>query len=325
MSTAGPSRGANGSPAGREPHAAGERAGRLPLRGRAAIVTGAGKGLGRAYAMHLAACGASVLVNNHRHPAQTDEQTSARQTVDAIRAAGGTAQPDWSDVSNPHSGQSMVAHALTAFGRLDIVVANAGIDRVGSFGKQRMEDFRAVFNVGFFGNLHLAHAAWPHLLQQAYGRVVLTTSSAGLYANHGQAAYASAKAAVIGLVRALAIEGRRHGVLVNAIAPYSYSQMTAPYMDADVARAFDPARVAPLVGWLASQDCDVSGEVLVSGAGLLRRADVGETAAVTLPAHGIGHAVHALHDHALQRYATANDSFARLLLEHATLSREPGR
>lgn len=319
------SQGTNGSPRGRQSLASGDHADPLPLRGRVAIVTGAGKGLGRAYALHLAACGASVLVNNHRHPAQSDEQTSARQTVDAIRAAGGTAQPDWSEVSNPRSGQDMVAHALTAFGRLDIVVANAGIDRVGSFGKQRMEDFRAVFNVGFFGNLHLAHAAWPHLLQQSYGRVVLTTSSAGLYANHGQAAYTAAKAAVIGLVRALAIEGRRHGVLVNAIAPYAYSQMTAPYMDADMARAFDPARVAPLVGWLASQDCDVSGEVLVSGAGLLRRADVGETAAVPLPAHGFSQAVHALHDQPLQRYATANDSFARLLQEHATLHREPAR
>ena len=325
MNAAATSQGTNGFPRGRQSLASGDHADTLPLRGRVAIVTGAGKGLGRAYALHLAACGASVLVNNHRHPAQKDEQTSARQTVDAIRAFGGTAQPDWSEVSNPRSGQDMVAHALTAFGRLDIVVANAGIDRVGSFGKQRMEDFRAVFNVGFFGNLHLAHAAWPHLLQQSYGRVVLTTSSAGLYANHGQAAYASAKAAVIGLVRALAIEGRRHGVLVNAIAPYAYSQMTAPYMDADMAGAFDPARVAPLVGWLASQDCDVSGEVLVSGAGLLRRADVGETAAVPLPAHGFSQAVHALHDQPLQRYATANDSFARLLQEHATLHREPAR
>ncbi len=325
MNAAATSQGTNGFPRGRQSLASGDHADTLPLRGRVAIVTGAGKGLGRAYALHLAACGASVLVNNHRHPAQKDEQTSARQTVDAIRAAGGTAQPDWSEVSNPRSGQDMVAHALTAFGRLDIVVANAGIDRVGSFGKQRMEDFRAVFNVGFFGNLHLAHAAWPHLLKQAYGRVVLTTSSAGLYANHGQAAYSSAKAAVIGLVRALAIEGRRHGVLVNAIAPYAYSQMTAPYMDADMAGAFDPARVAPLVGWLASQDCDVSGEVLVSGAGLLRRADVGETAAVPLPAHGFSQAVHALHDQPLQRYATANDSFARLLQEHATLHREPAR
>ncbi len=325
MNAAATSQGTNGFPRGRQSLASGDHADTLPLRGRVAIVTGAGKGLGRAYALHLAACGASVLVNNHRHPAQKDEQTSARQTVDAIRAFGGTAQPDWSEVSNPRSGQDMVAHALTAFGRLDIVVANAGIDRVGSFGKQRMEDFRAVFNVGFFGNLHLAHAAWPHLLKQAYGRVVLTTSSAGLYANHGQAAYSSAKAAVIGLVRALAIEGRRHGVLVNAIAPYAYSQMTAPYMDADMAGAFDPARVAPLVGWLASQDCDVSGEVLVSGAGLLRRADVGETAAVPLPAHGFSQAVHALHDQPLQRYATANDSFARLLQEHATLHREPAR
>ena len=295
------------------------------LRGRAAIVTGAGKGLGRAYALHLAACGASVLVNNRRHSGESDVQTSAQQTVDTIRAAGGVAQADWSDVSDPSSGQAMVEQALAAFGRLDIVVANAGIDKAASFHKQSVQDFREVFDVGFFGNLYLAHAAWPHLLQQSYGRVVLTASSAGLYANHGQAAYSSAKAAVIGLMRALAIEGRRHGVLVNAIAPYGYSQMTAPYMNADMAITFDAGHVAPLVAWLASQDCDVSGEVLVSGAGLIRRAGVGETGALALRANAVGDAVHALRGKAIEGFASANESFARLLQEYDTQQKVDAR
>ena len=285
------------------------------LHGRVAIVSGAGKGLGRAYALHLAGCGVSVLVNNRRHDGEADAQTSAQQTVDAILRAGGVACANWSDVSDPDSGQAMVQQALAAFGRLDIVVANAGIDRAASFHKQPLEDFRAVFEVGFFGNLHLAHAAWPHLMRQRYGRLVLTASSAGLYANHGMAAYSAAKAAVIGLMRALAIEGRRHNVLANVIAPYAYSQMTAPYMDGDMERSFDPALVAPLVGWLCSADCDVSGEVLVSGAGLVRRAVVGETPSVALAPQAIAQTVHALHELPTRSYPTANDSFTRFLQE----------
>jgi NAD(P)-dependent dehydrogenase (short-subunit alcohol dehydrogenase family) len=287
------------------------------LRGRCAIVTGAGKGLGRAYALHLAACGARVLVNNRRHPGEADADTSAAQTVAAIRAAGGTAEANWSDVTDPDSGQAMVRQAIEQLGGLHIVVANAGVDTPTAFHKQSMADFRAIFDTSFFGNLHLAHAAWPHLTQQRQGRMVLTASSAGLHANHGQSAYSAAKAAVIGLMRALAIEGRKHGVRVNVIAPYGYSQMTAPYMPPDMARSFDPALVAPLVGWLCSDACDVSGEVLVSGAGLVRRAAVGESDALALSGRAVGDVVHGLQGSALQHYGSANDSFARFLQELA--------
>jgi NAD(P)-dependent dehydrogenase (short-subunit alcohol dehydrogenase family) len=293
------------------------------LLGRTAIVTGAGKGLGRAYALHLAARGAQVVVNNRRHGGERDEQTSAHQVAEAIRAAGGQAVADWSDVADPASGTAMVAHALRAFGRLDIVVANAGVDHAATFHKQTLADFRGIFDVGFFGNLHLAHAAWPHLLEQGYGRVVLTASSAGLHGNRGQAAYSASKAAVIGLAGVLAQEGQRAGVRVNVIAPYGYSQMTAPYMSQAMAQDFDPAKVAPLVGWLASEACDVSGEVLVCGAGLVRRAGTGESPAQVLPAEGdaqgVAAAVHGLHGLPLQAYPSANDSFARFVheLEHS--------
>jgi len=307
------------------------------LRGRSAIVTGAGKGLGRAYALHLAACGAQVLVNNRRHPGEADDQTSAARTVAAIRAGGGSAEANWDDVGDPSSGPAMVQQAIACFGGLDIVVANAGVDKPTAFHKQDLAAFRAIFDTSFFGNLHLAHAAWPQLLQRGYGRMVLTASSAALYANHGQSAYSAAKSAVVGLMRALALEGRRHGVLVNVIAPYGYSQMTAPYMPDRMARDFDPARVAPLVGWLCSEGCDVSGEVLVSGAGLVRRAGVGETDALVLPAgapdappssrdgpgtRDTGAIVHALHGQALRPYASANDSFARFVQELATWNKE---
>lgn len=285
------------------------------LRGRTAIVTGAGKGLGRAYALHLARQGAKVLVNNRRHAGESDAQTSAQQTVQAIRAAGGTAIANWCDVTDPDSGTAMVEQARSHFGRLDILIANAGVDRAGAFAKQSLADFRAIFDTSFFGNLHLVHAAWPDLIAQDYGRVVLTTSSAGLYGNYGQGAYSAAKSAVIGLVRALALEGKRHGVRINAIAPYGYSQMTAPYMASEMATTFDPQRVAPLVGWLASAGCDVSGEVLVCGGGLVRRAGVGETDALTMPPSGLAATVHALHALELNSHASASDSFTRFLGE----------
>lgn len=292
------------------------------LRGRTAIVTGAGKGLGRAYALHLARLGARVLVNNRRHAGESDADTSAQQTVEAIRAAGGTAMPDWSDVTDPDSGAAMVEQARRHFGRLDIVIANAGIDRASRFARQSMADFRAIFDTGFFGNLHLVHAAWPQLVEQRYGRVVLTTSSAGLYGNLGQAAYSAAKAAVIGLVRALAIEGRSQGVFVNAIAPYGYSQMTAPYMTAAMADTFDPQRVAPLVAWLVGAGCDVSGEVLVCGGGALRLAGVGETDALALPASDLSDTLKQLHAMPVHRHASATDSFTRLLDELPTAQKD---
>jgi NAD(P)-dependent dehydrogenase (short-subunit alcohol dehydrogenase family) len=285
------------------------------LRGRAAIVTGAGKGLGRAYALHLARHGAKVLVNNRRHPGESDNDTSAQQTVDAIRASGGMAIANWCDVTDPDSGPAMVAQARSSFGRLDIIIANAGFDRPGAFVKQSVSDFRAIFDTSFFGNLHLVHAAWPVLTGQDYGRVVLTTSSAGLYGNYGQVAYSAAKAAVIGMVRALAIEGRRHGVRINAIAPYGYSQMTSPYLASDMATTFDPGRVAPLVGWLAGAGCDVSGEVLVCGGGLIRRAGVGETDARPLAGADIATTVHDLPALAWHGHASAADSFTRFLDE----------
>ena len=292
------------------------------LSGRTAIVTGAGKGLGRAYALHLAACGAAVLVNNRRHVGENDADTSAAHTVAAIQQRGGRAVANWSDVCEPDSGHAMVTQARAAFGGLDIVVANAGVSIVGSFLKQGMAQFRNVFDTGFFGNLHLAHAAWPHLMAQAYGRVILTASSAGLYGDHGLSAYSASKAAVIGLARALAQEGRRKNVLVNVIAPYGLSQMTAAHMSESMAQAFDPALVAPLVGWLASPACDVSGEVLVSGGGMVRRSGTGETDGVLLQAGAIGPALHGLRERPLHQHAGANASFVSFVGDLAQLKKE---
>lgn len=249
----------------------------VDLEGRVAIVTGAGKGLGRAYALGLAKRGAAVVVNNRRHAGESDEETSAWSTVQAIKAAGGRAVANFSSVQTEDAGVTMVRDALDAFGRLDIVVANAAAPQAAGFNKVDLATFRYVFDVGFLGTLNLLHAAWPVFREAGYGRIVTTTSSAGRFGQHGLSAYGASKAAVETLTRTLAAEGARSGILANAVSPYALSQMTEGHMRPDVAERFTPDRVVPLVAWLSSQGCTVSGEVIIAGGGRFRRANPVET------------------------------------------------
>ena len=242
------------------------------LSGKVIIVTGAGKGLGQAYARHLAAKGAQVLVNNRRHPGESDLETSAMKTVNIIRAQGGKAEPDYTDVSDPASGATMVNHACQHFGALHGIVANAGIEKLGRFESLSDDEFNAVFNTSFFGNLYLVRAAWQHWQATGYGRAVLTTSGAGLYGNHGQVAYSAAKAAVIGLVEALAIEATGRDICINALAPYAYTNMTQAHLKTEAATTLSAEDIAPLVAYLMSNRCTLSGETLVSAGGYIRRA-----------------------------------------------------
>ncbi len=239
---------------------------------RVVVVTGAGKGLGRAYALHLAQQGIKVIVNNRRHPGEADNDTSAMKTVTAITRLGGIAAANYADVTQPDSGTELVNHALDTFGALHGIVANAGMESVGRFEEVSTETFQQVFNTGFFGNLYLVRAAWTHWLTTGGGRAVLTTSGAGLYGNHGQAAYSAAKAAVIGLVRSLALEGQSRNIKINAVAPYAYTAMTQKYLKPSERERLSPAKVAPLIASLLSEACSVNGEVLVSAGGLLRKA-----------------------------------------------------
>jgi NAD(P)-dependent dehydrogenase (short-subunit alcohol dehydrogenase family) len=251
------------------------------LRDRVAIVTGAGKGLGRAYALHLAALGASLVVNN-RTSNDAPGASSADAVVGEITAGGGKAVANYDGVEADGAGERLVSDALAHFGRLDIVVSNAGIDRAASFQKQSVADFEMVMQVNFLSVARLLHAAWPVMREANYGRVLVSTSSAGLHGNHGQAAYSSSKAALLGLVKSLAIEGAPHGVLVNAIAPYAVTQMTRPWFPDDKLDAFSPDAVAGLVGWLVSQRCERTGLTLLCGAQHARLARALETCTVAL-------------------------------------------
>ncbi|KAA0162803.1 hypothetical protein FNF27_08020 [Cafeteria roenbergensis] len=234
--------------------------------GRVVIVTGAGNGLGKAYALYMASRGARVVVNDLGGAVDGSGGGSraADAVVDTIRAAGGTAVASYDSVEH---GDRIVASALAAFGRVDAVVANAGILRDTSFAKMTDAEWDAVYAVHTRGTFSVVRAAWPHMRQQGYGRVVLVSSSTGLYGNFGQANYGAAKGAALGLAAALAIEGRRRGVLVNTISPIAASRMTEDVMPAELLEALQPEAVAPVVAYLCHDSCRHSGRVVEVGAG----------------------------------------------------------
>jgi NAD(P)-dependent dehydrogenase (short-subunit alcohol dehydrogenase family) len=282
------------------------------MRDRVVIVTGAGKGLGRAYALDLAARGASVVVNNRW--ADRDQPSSAQAVVAEIRANGGQAVANLDPAEEPETGASLVAQALSDFGRLDAVVSNAGVPETLRLHRQTSEGFRRVFDINFFGAFHLVHAAWPVLSAAPAGRIVVSASSAGLHGGDGMAAYASSKAALIGLVRGLAVEGRPRNLMINAIAPYAVTAMTQQHLAPGLAERMDPAAVAPLVSWLVSDACDVTGQTLVSGGGRVRIATSVEGPPVTLRDGQIGAAVRAaMNADPREPYGDAHQAFAAFM------------
>lgn len=254
--------------------------------GRVAIVTGAGRGLGRAYALFLAAHGASVVVNGRRH-ASDESGGSADRVVEEITRAGGVATSDYGDATDVTTGAQVVETALTRFGRLDILIANAGVNESVSFRKQSLDDFRRVMEVNFFGTLAVAHCAFRAMYAAGYGRILLTTSTAGLYGGVGLPAYSASKAAVVGLMRALSLEGARGGVLVNAIAPYATTRMTEALTPARLHAPFAPDKVVPVAAWLVGEKQRRSGEIVICGGGALRVARMMESGSALLADGGV--------------------------------------
>ncbi len=240
------------------------------LDNRVIVVTGAGRGLGLAYVLDLAARGASVVVNTRPRPA--DRPGSAEAVVRRISAAGGKAVACPLAVETPAAGERLLAAALDAFGRIDGLVNNAGVPEAMSLHRQTIDQFRSVFEINFFGSLTATLPIYRHMREQGAGRIVMTTSAAGLHGVHGMAAYSASKAAVIALMRVIALEGGPKGVHANAVAPYALTGMTEAYVDDATAAAMPPEQVAPLVSWLASQTCPLNGECLVAGAGRVRPA-----------------------------------------------------
>ncbi len=255
----------------------------IDLSGRVAIVTGAGGGLGRAHALALAQRGAKVVVNDLGGARDgTGGTLSAAQAVVAeIEAAGGEAMANGASVTEMDQVEAMVESAVGRWGRVDILVNNAGILRDKTFAKQDLSDFRAVVDVHFGGSVNCTKAVWGLMREQAYGRVVFTTSSSGLFGNFGQSAYGAAKLALVGLMRSLSIEGERANVHVNCLSPSAATRMTGDVLDDGLLAALDPRHVSPAVVALAAQQAP-NGVILCAGAGSFERSFITLTEGVVL-------------------------------------------
>jgi NAD(P)-dependent dehydrogenase (short-subunit alcohol dehydrogenase family) len=251
---------------------------------RVAIVTGAGGGLGRAHALALAARGAKIVVNDFGGTLDGTGggATAAQKVVSEIRTAGGDAIANAASVTDFEAVEAMVAEAWAKWGRIDILVCNAGILRDKTFAKMELADFRAVLEVHLMGAVHCCKAVWEIMRQQNYGRIVLTSSSSGLFGNFGQSNYAAAKMGLVGLMNTLGLEGAKHNVHVNCLAPTAATRMTDALMPAEVQAAMKPEAVSPAV--LAMVHEKAPNRVIINaGANGFERSYVSLTKGVHIP------------------------------------------
>jgi NAD(P)-dependent dehydrogenase (short-subunit alcohol dehydrogenase family) len=245
--------------------------------GQVAIVTGAGNGLGRSHALHLAERGARVVVNDlgGSVDGSGSDAGPAQQVADEINDKGGEALADTNSVATQEGGAAIVQAAVDAFGRVDIVVNNAGILRDRSFQNLTPDLLDAVLKVHLYGAFWVTQPAWKLMREQSYGRVVSTSSAAGLFGNFGQTNYGAAKMGIVGFTKVLAQEGRKHNINANVIAPGAKTRMTADLLG-PMADKLDPEAVSPVVVYLASNECDVTGQILSVAGGRVSRIVVAE-------------------------------------------------
>ncbi len=241
----------------------------ISLEGQVALVTGSGRGLGRSYAMDLARRGAKVVINDlgGAVDGSGSDLSPADQVVAEIKAAGGQAIANRDSVTSYEGGYNMVKAAMDEWGRLDIVICNAGILRDLAFHNMSEQDWDAVIATHMKGCYTVLHAAWPVFRQQSYGRVVMATSSSGLYGNFGQANYSAAKLGIVGLMNTLKFEGDKYNVMVNCIAPVAATRMTENILPKEALAAMSPEHVVPAVTYMCSSECTTSGMTIEAGAG----------------------------------------------------------
>jgi NAD(P)-dependent dehydrogenase (short-subunit alcohol dehydrogenase family) len=254
-----------------------------PLDGQVAIVTGAGKGLGRAFALHLAGLGAAVVVNNRNREVDANGDGPADHVVREIVAAGGRAVANHGDVADPATAQDLVNAAIDAWGRLDICVTSAAVNAPQLFHRTTPANFASVMDINVTGTALIAAAAMAVMREAGYGRIVMVASTAGLHGEPTVSAYAASKGAVIALARTVAVEGARKGVLTNVVLPYATTQMTEAGMDPRHSDSMRSELVAPVVAALADPDCTLNGQVIVAAGAGIRVADAVEGATVVLP------------------------------------------
>ncbi|PRC42672.1 short-chain dehydrogenase [Mycobacterium sp. ITM-2017-0098] len=262
--------------------------GDLRFDGRVAVVTGGGRGLGRAYALMFAERGAKVVVNDPGGALDGEggDEGPAHDVVREIVDAGGEAVASTDSVATPEGGQAIIGQALERFGGIDILVHNAGIVRRASLKDMSYEDFELVLDVHLRGAFHVVRPAFPQMCAAGYGRIVLTSSIGGLYGNHDVANYAVAKAGIIGLSNVAALEGAAHGVTSNVIVPAAVTRMAAG-IDTSAYPPMGPDLVAPVVGYLAHESCSATGEMFIALAGRVATAVVTESPGVYRPSWDI--------------------------------------
>jgi len=244
----------------------------IEFQDRVAVITGAGGGLGREYALLLASRGASVVVNDlgGSVDGQGAGTRAADSVVEEIRSIGGTAVAEYSSVADPEGGAAIIARAEEEFGRVDILISNAGILRDRTLAKMEVDDLRAVLSVHLEGAFYVTMPAFRLMKAQQYGRIIFASSGSGLFGNFGQTNYAAAKAGLVGFMNALKLEGAKYDVLVNAVAPIAHTRMTEEILG-DMADRFDADSVAPAVAYLASEVNRFSGELWSVGGGSVSR------------------------------------------------------
>ena len=263
----------------------------IRMDGRVAIVTGAGRGLGRSHAIELARRGARVLVNDIGVDMRGDgarDDAPANEVVAEIVEAGGTALASRHDIGNPEEAAAMIELAAETWGRIDILVNNAGNNRRGLFSEITLADLRAILDVHVIGAFVATQTAFRHMARSGYGRVVMTTSQVGFYGKIDSVAYGAAKAALVGLLHGIKLEAASHGIGVNAIAPFAMSRMSSQFPP-ELGELMDPAAVSAAVVFLCSESCLLNGEILTACGGHFGRAlmvesqgvDIGERIAIT--------------------------------------------
>jgi NAD(P)-dependent dehydrogenase (short-subunit alcohol dehydrogenase family) len=259
----------------------------LDFTGQVAIVTGAGRGLGRSYALDLARRGAIVVVNDlgARNIAGEGRDASVAQAVvDEIKAAGGRAMADGTDVASEAETKAMVERVVAEFGRVDILVCNAGNQRFLHFHETRREDYDSLIDIHLGGSFNMCKAVWPQMVGQAYGRIVLTTSQVGFYGQVDAVAYGAAKNGILGLMHGMKLDSKAAGIAVNCISPFAVTRITEDLFPKAMSRDLAPEFVAAGVTFLSSRDCGLNGEVLIAGGGHFAIARTVETLGIDLDA-----------------------------------------
>ena len=253
------------------------------VQDRVIVVTGAGGGLGREYALTLAREGASVVVNDlgGARDGTGSGSAMADQVVAEIKDAGGRAVANYDSVAEPEAAENIIKTALDEFGNVDGVVSNAGILRDGTFHKMEFAAWDSVLKVHLYGGYNVIRAAWPHFREQSYGRVVVATSTSGLFGNFGQANYGAAKLGLVGLINTLAQEGAKYNIKTNAVAPIAATRMTQDILPPEVFEKLTPEYVAPVVAYLMSEENQDSAAVFIVGGGKVQRAALFQNDGVT--------------------------------------------